>query len=91
MTTQADAARQVVKQDLSVRATETLVNKLLAGKKQPSGKPATTDPDIKKLEDDLAEKLGTRVDIKYLRSGKGEVRIKYNSLDELDGILAKIK
>ena len=48
-------------------------------------------PDIKNLEDNLAEKLGAKVMIQHTAKGKGKVVVKYNSLDELDGILAHIR
>ena len=49
-----------------------------------------SDPDIRNLEDNLAEKLGAKVMIQHTAKGKGKVVVKYNSLDELDGILAHI-
>jgi ParB family chromosome partitioning protein len=45
---------------------------------------------VRRLENDLAEKLGARVSIQHGRGGKGKVVVAYNSLDELDGILAHI-
>jgi ParB family chromosome partitioning protein len=51
---------------------------------------AATDPNIQRLEDDLAEKLGARVTIQH-SGGKGKLVVSYNSLDELDGILAHIQ
>ena len=49
------------------------------------------DADIKNLEETLAEKLGAKVLIQHTAKGKGRVVLKYNSLDELDGILSHIK
>jgi ParB family chromosome partitioning protein len=46
---------------------------------------------VSKLEQDLAEKLGAKVTIQHAASGKGKVVVVYNSLDELDGILAHIQ
>jgi ParB family transcriptional regulator, chromosome partitioning protein len=46
---------------------------------------------VHKLEQDLAEKLGARVAIQHGTGGKGRLLITYNSLDELDGILAHIQ
>ena len=42
-------------------------------------------------QQDLADKLGARVSLQHARTGKGKLVIAYNSLDELDGILAHIK
>lgn len=87
---QIEAARQVARRGLSVRETENLVRKL----SQPAKPKKTTqgkDPDIRRFEEDLSEKLGARVQIQSDNKGKGKLVIQYNSLDELDGILAHIK
>ena len=87
---QLEAARQVQSRALSVRATEGLVRSLQQPRKS---KPAATakDPNIQRLEADLADRLGAGVLIRPGRGGKGKLEISYNSLDELDGILAHIK
>jgi ParB family transcriptional regulator, chromosome partitioning protein len=91
---QYDAARQVVKSGLSVRATERLVKTMLEPK--PAAKPAATagasgDADIRRLEMDVSERLGARVRLEHSAKGIGRLVISYNSLDELDGILKHIK
>lgn len=49
------------------------------------------DPNVVQLEARLADTLGAKVSIEHSgRSGKGRVVVSYNSLDELDGILAHI-
>ena len=53
--------------------------------------PRSIDPDILKLQDDLGAKLAARVQLKHSASGRGQLVISYNNLDELDGILAHIK
>ncbi|HBJ88816.1 MAG TPA: chromosome partitioning protein ParB [Gammaproteobacteria bacterium] len=86
---QTQAARTVAGKGLSVRQTEALVRRLMAGNStQPAGK--ILDPDIKNLEDNLADKLGAKVMIQHSAKGKGKLVVKYNSLDELDGILSHI-
>ncbi|MEM7207770.1 MAG: ParB/RepB/Spo0J family partition protein [Pseudomonadota bacterium] len=90
------AALRVVTQSLSVRATEALVKKLLQDAQHGGGagdvkRGANDNPDIRNLEQQLGETLGARVSIAHSSSGKGRVEITYNSLDELDGILAHIK
>jgi ParB family chromosome partitioning protein len=42
------------------------------------------------LQDDLSERLGTRVRISHQRSGRGKLTIEYGSIDELEGILKHI-
>ena len=46
---------------------------------------------MKSLQDALSEKLGAKVKIDYNNQGKGRLTIAYNSLDELDGILAHLR
>jgi len=88
---QLDAATQVVKKDLTVRATEQFVRRLLAQGEHPAAPKAAPDPNIQRLESDLADRLGARVVFAHSNSGKGRMTIHYNSLDELDGILEKIR
>jgi ParB family chromosome partitioning protein len=75
-----------------VRETERLVRKMQEQGEKPA-KPiaAEQDPDVKRLLNDLTERLGAKVDIKQSAKGKGKLVIAYNSLDELEGILAHIK
>ena len=87
---QTSAARVVSGKGLSVRQTEALVRRFIANKGA-SRRKKQPDPDIKSLEEKLAEKLGTKVMIQQSAKGKGTLAIKYSSLDELDGILAHIK
>jgi ParB family chromosome partitioning protein len=89
---QMQVARQVVARSLSVRQTEALVRQLQQ-EKPGSGTAANSrvDPNIRALQDDLAERLGARVAINHGQRGKGKLVIEYSSLDELDGILGHIK
>ena len=86
---QLEAARQVINRGLTVRATEGLVKSLQrpAPAKPPK---ASKDVNIQRLETDLSDTLGARVAVRQGRGGKGKLEISYNSLDELDGILAHI-
>jgi len=87
---QAELAARIARRGLSVRATEALVKKTLAGggKKSPR---AAIDPNIRHLQDDLSGRLGAQVTIAHQSKGNGKVVVTYNSLDELEGILAHIK
>ena len=87
---QAAAARTVVGRGLSVRQTESLVRRLVAGGGT-TNKGGPIDADIKNLEENLEGKLGTKVMIQHTAKGKGKMVVKYNSLDELDGIFSHIK
>jgi len=89
---QKTIARQVVAKALSVRQTEMLVRNFQEKKHQKSvGAPAAPSADIRKLEEQLSETLGAGVNIQHGAKGKGKLVINYNTLDELDGILAHIK
>lgn len=87
---QEEGARHVVARGLTVRQTEALVRQWLNGKPEPveASKP---DPDIARLEQRLAERLGSAVQIRHGNKGKGQLVIRYNSLDELQGVLAHIR
>jgi ParB family transcriptional regulator, chromosome partitioning protein len=90
---QAEVAALVAKKGLSVRETEALVRRLqapAAGSAAAADLPAR-DPNVQRLESDLADKLCARVAIQQGAGGKGKLVVSYNSLDELDGILAHIQ
>ncbi len=84
---QAQAAREVVSKELSVRQTEDLVRRL---KNPPVRKPVRLDPDVQHLQDRLSEKLCAKVKLQYNARGKGKMVIAYNSADELEGILEQM-
>jgi ParB family chromosome partitioning protein len=89
---QLEVGRLVAKKGLSVRETEQLVRRILRGGR--TAKPddgAAVDPDVRRLETELSEKLGAQVSLKHSARGKGRLIVPYNSLDELDGILAHIQ
>ncbi|NLY14316.1 MAG: ParB/RepB/Spo0J family partition protein [Gammaproteobacteria bacterium] len=86
---QVEAARHVVAKGLTVRQTEALVRNMLADK--PVKEKVAIDPDVKRLEQKLAERLGTQVQIKHGQKGKGQLVISYGTLEELQGVLAHIR
>jgi ParB family chromosome partitioning protein len=88
---QAEAAREVVARGLSVRETERLVAIRLRRINSKRGSSKIKDRDVLRLQEDLAGKLGAKVQIDHSTKGKGKVIIHYGSLDELQGILAHIK
>ncbi|QLF93534.1 ParB/RepB/Spo0J family partition protein [Pseudomonas sp. ABC1] len=87
---QVEGARHVVARALTVRQTEALVRQWLSDKPQQKEQVAS-DPDIVRLEQRLAERLGSPVQIRHGRKGKGTLVISYASLDELQGVLAHIR
>ena len=94
-------AEKIAINGLSVRATEALVKDETGAetKKRPGvptsrskqEKLALRDPDLDRLETELADNLGTYVEISHQASGQGELVIRYASLDQLDGIIARMK
>ncbi len=90
---QSSAAQQVVARGLSVRETEKLVRRLQLQEETRSAadRRLDIDPNVRRLQDDLTERLGARVAIQQGARGAGKLVIAYNSLDELDGILSHIK
>lgn len=82
---QIEAAHQITSKGLNVRETEELVRKLQLPKLPPL--PKAMDPDIRRLQDDLAERLRLTVAIQCNAKGKGKVIIRYSDISELDAIL----
>ncbi|WP_068857719.1 ParB/RepB/Spo0J family partition protein [Perlucidibaca aquatica] len=83
------AARQIIDKGMTVRQAESLVRQLLAEK--PAAGERKPDPHVRQLQDRLSSQLGAVVKIDCNAKGKGRLVISYNSLDELDGILAHIQ
>jgi len=86
---QASVGKEVVNRSLSVRQTEALVKAHL-NPAPAKAKAEKNDPNINRLQDDLADKLGVPVKLQHGPSGGGKLILKYSSLDELDGILNHI-
>ncbi len=86
---QLQLAREVVAKGLSVRQTEELVRKAqqtpdTVAKKQPN-------PDTQNLQNRLSQSLGAEVSVVQSAKGKGKLTIAYDTLDQLDGIIAKLE
>ncbi len=88
---QTEVALLVARKGLSVRETEALVRRLQAPVRSAGADGGSRDPNVERLEQELAEKLGAKVAIQPGPKGKGKLVVSYNSLDELDGILAHIQ
>ncbi|GAB4191556.1 MAG: ParB/RepB/Spo0J family partition protein [Wenzhouxiangellaceae bacterium] len=84
-------ARRVASEQLSVRETEKLVRRLLKAEDNPPSRPSRRDPDIQRLENELRDSLGTPVKVQHQKSGKGKLVIHYHDLDQLDGVLDKLR
>lgn len=87
---QPEAAKEIIKKALSVRATEKFIKSY--GQVKPKNiVQQQKDSDIARLEQELSEKLCSQVTIQHSPKGKGKLVIDYHSVDELDGILSRIK
>ena len=88
---QSQAAREVVSRQLTARQTEELVRRMRAPAEAGPSPDDGGDPDVRRLADELGERLGARVQVLQGAAGKGRLVIHYASLDQLDGILERIK
>jgi len=84
---QIDVANIVVNRGLSVRETEALVKRTLEGDTGRKSTVREIDPDIRRLETRVSEKLGAAVKIKSGKKGSGQLIVSFHNSDELDGIL----
>src|ERR1700678_3734998 len=88
---QIEVAGLVAKKSLSVRETEALVRRIINPHSDKPQESPAVDPDIQRLERELADKLGAKVAFQHTASGKGKLVVSYNTLDELEGILGHIQ
>lgn len=86
---QLKAAQEIISKAMSVRVAEKFIKTY--GQAQPVAIIQKPDTDIVRLEQELTEKLCSTVSIKHNKNGKGKLIVSYHSVDELDGILARIK
>ncbi len=87
---QGRIAAAVVEKSYSVRETERLVASELNPPQKSDGK-AALDRDLVSLEEDLSDAVGATVKISANRKGAGSVTIRFGSLDQLDGLIARIR
>ncbi|QDF95232.1 chromosome partitioning protein ParB [Azoarcus sp. DD4] len=86
---QIQLANLVAARQLSVRETERLVQHTL-NPRQKKAAPAP-DRDLLRLEEEIADAIGATVKIKANKKGAGEVTIRFGSLDQLDGLLGRLR
>ena len=86
---QVEAGKHVAGKSFSVRETENYVRKLL--NPPPEAVAKQVDPDVARLQTELAEKIGAHVKINANKQGKGKVVIDFTDLEQLDGILGFFK
>jgi len=86
---QIEAANRVAARGLSVREAEALVVRLLRG--QASRRKPKTDRDLTRLEEEISERLGTTVEIRAGRKGRGKIVLHYSGLDHLEQLLKRLR
>ena len=86
---QVALAQRIVQKGLSVREAERLAQYLL---NPPKAAPAREmDRDLLRLQEELSDYLGASVDIRTTKKGAGSVRIEFGNLDQLEGILQRLR
>lgn len=87
---QARLAVQVVHKGLSVRETEKLVQREL---NPPAEKVSAhkADRDLLRLEEELADTVGAPIKLVANKKGAGSLTIRFSSLEQLDGILERLR
>ncbi len=86
---QAEAARQIASRHLSAREAEALVRRLKRPRVE-AAKPRR-DANVESLERELTERLATKVAVQASGKGRGKLVIHYSSLDQLDGLLKRLR
>lgn len=87
---QIQLAEYAIKEGLSVREIEKIIKEENAPKKKISRKKAEKSADVRKVEDDLKQIMGTKVNLN--QSGKkGKIEIEYYSRDELERLIEMLK
>lgn len=80
-------AKRIIDEELSVRQAESLAQgdtDLQSSNAQASKNKTEKSADIRSFENRIEEVLGLKIDLRHKDSGKGELRIKYQSLEQLD-------
>jgi ParB family transcriptional regulator, chromosome partitioning protein len=88
---QIQLGQKIAARGLSVREAEALVDK--ARRPAPSGSRTrrTADGDLDRLEQELSDALGADVSVKAGAKGKGQIRIAFGSLDQLQGLIERLR
>jgi len=87
---QIQLGQHIAARGLSVREAEALVERALRPAQARAPQP-TVDRDVARLQDDLSDALGTTVSIRVAAKGKGQIRIEFASLDQLQGLIERLR
>ena len=86
---QVELANEIAAKGMTVREVEKRVSELISRPKPRV--PRTVDRDVARLQEELAQKLGTQVQIKQKKKGRGTLLVEYGSLEQLDVFLEKLR
>ncbi len=89
-TQQEELAEKITARAMSVREVESLVNRLLQTPGTAAANQPPADANISALERRLSENLGAPAEIRHGQRGKGQIILRYGSLDELDALLSRL-
>ena len=88
---QINCAKRVVSESLSVRQCEAMVGSLTNETKRDNKAQTKKDPNTVSLEKELSDVLGSTVEIKHNKQGKGKLIVSFKSLEALQGVIEKIR
>jgi len=88
---QVQLGHQIVLKGLSVREAEALVSRSQRAALNPAAVTAKRSRDVERLEEELADTLGAVVHLSADAKGKGKLVIQFSSLDQLDGIVERLR
>ena len=81
-------ARKIAKESLSIKDLSSFIS---SKKQNKTTKAKTKDTDLLNIEKEMSESFGHKIEIETKNKKSGKVSINYNTLDELDNIISKIK
>ena len=81
-------ARKIAKESLSIKDLSSFIS---SKKQNKTNKAKTKDTDLLNIEKEMSESFGHKIEIETKNKKSGKVTINYNTLDELDNIISKIK
>ena len=86
---QVAVAQRIVQKGLSVREAERLVQQIINPPKQAAAQPV--DRDLLRLQEELSDSVGAAVAIRSNKKGAGKITIEFGDLDQLEGILGRLR
>lgn len=86
---QVAVAQRIVQKGLSVREAERLVQQIVNPPKQTAAQPV--DRDLLRLQEEISDAVGASVAIRSNRKGAGKITIEFGDLEQLEGILGRLR